>query len=118
MNPIDLKRAEALSGARMLPGSFEKRFIREILARHAVDPTAPLSERQAHCLERAAWKFRRQLSPGIAPRQDPGKVAPCDRVKTTVRQDIEAEIARREARQAALKREGDRRIARFDPRPR
>jgi hypothetical protein len=58
MTPDETRIIEGLSGCSFLPGSSQKRFIRQIFAR---DRAKPLTERQAAWLWAIAWSWRRQL---------------------------------------------------------
>jgi hypothetical protein len=48
---------QLLSRCTFLPGSFEKRLVRSLAALGTHDL---LTEKQAACLEKLAWKYRRQ----------------------------------------------------------
>lgn len=62
MTLAEIKVAKALGGCSFQPGSWDKRFCRD-LAHHANHmPERPLSERQGAHLLRLAYKYRRQLS--------------------------------------------------------
>lgn len=65
MSPDERRVALALATATMLPGSWGKRFARD-MAERAADPKAQLSARQREWLWRLCHQFRRQLPGDIA----------------------------------------------------
>jgi nitrogenase molybdenum-iron protein alpha/beta subunit len=60
MDDADRALIAALAQVRYQPGSFDKRFTRDMAARAGQDGAA-LSERQRACLERMRRHYRRQL---------------------------------------------------------
>lgn len=70
---INASRIRCLAEASMLPGSGEKKFVREMKAK--LDANAferrGMTPGQHLFLARVAWKFRRQLPAGLAPRREP-----------------------------------------------
>ena len=58
MTPEEIAIIEALYGCTFLPGSSQKRFVRQMFAR---DTAKPLTERQKAYLWAIAWSWRRQL---------------------------------------------------------
>jgi hypothetical protein len=58
MTPNERRAAKALAGATILPGSFDKRFCRNIAAYPA---DHALSEKQAALLWKMVHRYRRQL---------------------------------------------------------
>lgn len=65
-------RMAGLQACSLLPGSADKRMIREICCREP----ATLSDRQAALIERLAWRYRRQLPAGVAPAEEPPPLPP------------------------------------------
>ena len=62
MSPEQVEIALALwSGVVYLPGSFDKRFARNISAIASSSPEKELSEKQAEWLFRLLFKYRKQL---------------------------------------------------------
>lgn len=62
MTEDEITIAEALAGCTFLPGSSQKRFVRQTAAR---DRSKPLTERQRAYLWAIAWSWRRQLPHGL-----------------------------------------------------
>ena len=58
MTPDEIAIVEALAGCRFLPGSSQKRFVRQMAGR---DRVKPLTDRQRAYLWAIAWSWRRQL---------------------------------------------------------
>lgn len=54
--------AAAIGRCRMLPGSNEKRFARDMAHRASTDIAEPLSDKQSDYLEITAFRYRRQLA--------------------------------------------------------
>lgn len=50
-----------LAKCRFVPGTFAKRFARDLAAMATNQPDRPLSERQLACLKRQHHTFRRQI---------------------------------------------------------
>lgn len=71
---IDFQRryVRELQFARMLPGSWDKRFAKEMGERFAQDEPGPLSPNQWAHVCRLFWKYRRQLAAGMM-HSEPGK---------------------------------------------
>ena len=65
MSDLANKQAIALGRCNFLPGSWEKRFTRDVAA--IAERGGELTPRQQENVERLAWKFRRQLPADIAP---------------------------------------------------
>ncbi len=59
------ERADALARCSFLPGSWDKRFARDMAARTEFSP------RQAANIARLAWKYRRQMPAALVPASDP-----------------------------------------------
>lgn len=55
-----LTLARRLSRCRMLPGSYEKRFVRDMAVN--LEAGKPLSAKQMNLLDELQWRFRVQLS--------------------------------------------------------
>jgi hypothetical protein len=62
---IAAKRAKALASLSYLPGTWDKRFTRDVAA--IVAAGRELTEKQAQNVERLAWKYRRQLPARLIP---------------------------------------------------
>lgn len=62
---IAADRARWLATLNYLPGSWDKRFARDVAAYVAAG--RPLSEKQVANVERLAWKYRRQLPARLIP---------------------------------------------------
>ena len=62
---IAADRAWALAGLSYLPGTWDKRFTRDVAA--IVAAGRELTEKQAASVERLAWKYRRQLPARLIP---------------------------------------------------
>ena len=58
MHPHEIEIVEALYGCRFVPGTSQKRFVRQMFAR---DTAKPLTERQRAYLWAIVWSWRRQL---------------------------------------------------------
>ena len=56
---------QALASCRFLPGSWDKRFVKDMAAQTLV------TEKQAQQIARLAWKYRRQIPPAIRPTVEP-----------------------------------------------
>lgn len=56
-----IRRAKALAQCTFLPGSAEKRFVRDMERKAIYDMQSALTPRQASYLELLCYKFRRQL---------------------------------------------------------
>ncbi len=63
MTPAEIAAAKALSPSRIsyLPGSFEKRFARDMAALAEAQPEKELSEKQRAFLLKMTWRYRKQL---------------------------------------------------------
>ena len=59
--------AQALGRCSMLPGTSDKRFVKDMERRAYGLKPAELTERQAANLERLAWRFRRQMPSSLVP---------------------------------------------------
>ncbi len=57
--------AQALERCTMLPGSFEKRFVRDMAARSRLREPQALTDKQASLLVALRHRFRRQLSSAV-----------------------------------------------------
>jgi len=66
---LEYQRALALSGCRFPPATFAKRFAREL--KHQVIAREEITDRQAACLERFCWTYRRQLPDQLVPPTKP-----------------------------------------------
>lgn len=62
---IAAERAKALARLSYFPGTWDKRFTRDVAA--IVTAGRELTEKQAENVERLAWKYRRQLPPRLIP---------------------------------------------------
>lgn len=69
-------RAKALAALSYLPGSWDKRFTRDVAA--IVNAGQPLTEKQMANVERLAWKYRRQLAPRLIPNPPASETLPTD----------------------------------------
>lgn len=69
MTDLEAERIRALSRCTMLPGSYEKRFVRDLSVRDPV--TTSLTEKQAALVESLAWRFRRQMPARLVPEEKP-----------------------------------------------
>lgn len=49
-----------LAGCTFLPGSYDKRFVRDLNARLAANPESELTEKQAAFLRKTAYRYRKQ----------------------------------------------------------
>lgn len=58
MTPRHYEALQALKQCTFLPGSFDKRFVRDL---SALPADAELTERQAANVERLAYRYRRQI---------------------------------------------------------
>lgn len=67
--PLEIARANALSDCRFTPGTFHKRFARETCSHIALNGI--ITQKQAECIERMAWTYRRQLPPQLVPGAQP-----------------------------------------------
>lgn len=66
-------RALALARCTMLPGSWDKRFARDMAALAAARDST-ISPTQAANIDRLAWKYRRQMPSLLVPASDPSIV--------------------------------------------
>ena len=66
MSPREIEVAKALGACTFLPGSWNKRFAKDIkwLAEHT--PEKELTPRQSANLVRLAWRYRRQMPAHLA----------------------------------------------------
>ena len=62
---IQHERAAALARCSFLPGSWDKRFVRDVASLKTHTPL------QAANIDRLAWKYRRQLPARLVPSCDP-----------------------------------------------
>lgn len=69
VEPVVLSRALALEKCSFLPGSFDKRFSRDIAS--AVRANASLTPRQVETINRLAYKYRRQMPADLVPARSP-----------------------------------------------
>lgn len=88
MDNADRALIAALARVHYHPGSFDKRFARD-MAQRAQQPGATLSDRQRACLQRMRQHYRRQLR-GI----NPLLVADLDDAPTATERRRQAERAR------------------------
>jgi hypothetical protein len=65
MTELERSLAQALARCIFLPGSWDKRFAHDMAARSNV------TEKQAANITRLAWRYRKQLPPGIRPTVQP-----------------------------------------------
>jgi hypothetical protein len=68
MTPVQIDTAKKLGTCRFLPGSFDKRFARDMESIAKNKPEHELTEKQSAYLEKLAYKFRRQIA-GKGPSQ-------------------------------------------------
>lgn len=61
MTKIERAKAQALARCRLLPGSFDKRFIRTVNYLAANSPDHVLTEKQRWLLDVMVHRYRRQL---------------------------------------------------------
>jgi hypothetical protein len=59
INPKQAATIAVLAACSFQPGSFDKRFSRDVLAR--VQSDRPLTEKQYLCLRKLLFKYRRQM---------------------------------------------------------
>lgn len=64
MEPLHYKCIQALSKCTFIPGSFEKRFVRDMETLGEYDM---LSKKQTAFLERLAWRYRQQIGKKLVP---------------------------------------------------
>jgi hypothetical protein len=62
MTSEQIRKAKLLNQCTYLPGSFEKRFARNIAAMSEYNPTKELTEKQALWLEKQFYRYRNQIS--------------------------------------------------------
>lgn len=87
MTEVDYKTIQALAKCSFTPGSWNKRFVRD-LAQYP--PEKELSEKQQAALARVAWHYRQQLSRhGIAVVNKPPDVIGTDKEVERATQDQE-----------------------------
>lgn len=67
-------RARALAQCTMMPGSWEKRFARDMASIAAARPESNLSPKQMEWITKLSWRFRRQMPQHLVPAQDPGEI--------------------------------------------
>lgn len=65
MSPDYASIVKALAGCSMTPGSFDKRFVRDLDATRYVEFPQPLTWKQRKTIRDLAQKYRRQLDPKI-----------------------------------------------------
>ena len=61
MTPNQIEMILKLRKCTFLPGSFQKRFVRNMFNRAALNPNPPLTERQARYLAELFHKYRKQI---------------------------------------------------------
>lgn len=61
MTPYQITIAKKLQQCSFLPGSFDKRFARDIAFLATNSPDKELTEKQAACLDRLVYRYRRQI---------------------------------------------------------
>lgn len=61
MTPLEFEAARALMACRWLPGMPAKRYIRQLLHAHRVEPETRLTDEQAAYLWACVIRYRRQL---------------------------------------------------------
>ncbi|MEW6775370.1 MAG: hypothetical protein AB1405_03710 [Bdellovibrionota bacterium] len=61
MTQLEIQTAQALAGCRFCPGSWEKRFARDMVARSTLAPEKELSDSQREWLFYVAWRYRTQI---------------------------------------------------------
>lgn len=81
MTDLEIRRARGIMTCNTLPGAFEKKLAKAVIDQAAIDVTKPLSDKQSFYLERACWKFRRQLPAELSPRTAPPTTPPWMRIK-------------------------------------
>jgi len=69
----------ALDAVTMLPGHPDKHRLRQL---KAVD-LAAITDDQMAAMNSLAWKYRRQMPPGLAPKLNPDDPIVCQRMKET-----------------------------------
>lgn len=87
MTETDYRTIQALSKCSFYPGSWTKRFVRD-LASYPRDKE--LSEKQQAALGKVAWHYRKQLAGhGIAVETRPPSIGP-DREAAALQRDLDA----------------------------
>jgi len=61
MTTEQIEKAKQLSRCRFLPGSFDKRFARDMGSIAENKPDHELTEKQSAYLDKLAYKYRRQI---------------------------------------------------------
>jgi hypothetical protein len=65
MTDMAMERAKALARCTMLPGTWDKRFVRSVAAIAASGVS--MTDKQVEQVDRLAWKYRRQLPVRLVP---------------------------------------------------
>lgn len=74
MTELQRLRAHALAQCTMCPGSWEKRFARDMASIATANPSQPLTPKQVEWISKLSWRFRRQMPAHLVPAQDPGEL--------------------------------------------
>lgn len=64
---LERRKVSCLSQCNFTPGTFSKRFIRELKAQ--IYETGAITEKQAAVVEKMCWTFRRQLPEHLVPKR-------------------------------------------------
>lgn len=64
MTPEQITKAKLLYQCTYLPGSFEKRFARDMFAVADLNPSKELTPKQSEWLDKQFFRYRNQISPG------------------------------------------------------
>jgi hypothetical protein len=71
MTPADRDLITALAVCSFPPGSYDKRFVRDLHSRMASKDAGPLTEKQSAYLRILAWRYRRQMPAALVPATKP-----------------------------------------------
>jgi hypothetical protein len=74
MTPVDISRICALAACTFPPGSYDKRFVRDLHSRMASKDAVTLTEKQAAYVRILAWRYRRQMPAALVPATRPADV--------------------------------------------
>lgn len=74
MTALQQLRAKSLAACTMCPGSWEKRFSRDMASIATARPEMILTSKQIEWLNKLSWRFRRQMPSHLVPAQDPGEI--------------------------------------------
>lgn len=66
MTDLERTQADSLSGCTFLPGSWDKRFVRDMAAIARDRPTQSITEKQAAWLDELGHRYRKQLNRCLA----------------------------------------------------